>query len=84
MPQNVVNHWQRFRCSSRALRPDLARSRSSRQTTVDVAGAALNAARAHVATAERRITAAEAEVRRIRTRIEDILAHSSIPVLVLR
>jgi HlyD family secretion protein len=43
----------------------------ARQTALDVAVAALNAARAHAATAERRIAAAEAEIRRIRTRIDD-------------
>jgi HlyD family secretion protein len=43
----------------------------SRQTAVDVARATLNAAHAHAATAERRIAAAEAAVRRIRARIED-------------
>jgi HlyD family secretion protein len=43
----------------------------SRETAVDVARAALNAAHAHAATAERRIDAADAEVRRIRALIDD-------------
>lgn len=54
-----------------------------RQSTRDVAKAALEAAKAHVETVRREITADEAEVRRIRSQISDAKLTSSVDGRVL-